>query len=235
MSNKQYKIPSICQHLPCDTIRVSSYYGYRIHPITHKRTFHNGIDIASLGNLYAPFRCTVEDIYWNDARGNVVILQFYRRVKGHYIRFLAQHLAKGSIKVHKGDSCFAGNIIATLGNTGKSAGVHLHYEIHISKDKKNWEVINPLEFITNFKSQTITHTLSIENDEKSDGYVLEVKKLQELLNQSNLGVKLQEDGLFGGNTENALKLFQKKYGLKEDGICGGKTLDKLLELFPKQL
>ena len=71
--------------------------------------------------------------------------------------------------------------------------------------------------------------------QKSDGYVLEVKKLQELLNQSNLGIKLQEDGLFGGNTENAVKLFQQKYKLKVDGICGGQTLDKLLELYPNQL
>lgn len=226
-----YIIQPICEKLPCDTIRISSFYGYRIHPITHKRTFHNGIDIASSGNLYAPFDGIVADIYYNNARGYVVELQLKSKSKGYYIRFLAQHLAKNSIKVKKGDKCSAGEIIATLGNTGASAGVHLHYEIHVSKDGKNWEVIDPLKFITNYSSQPIEHVLSIENDEKRDGYVLEVKRLQELLNKCKLGIKIKEDGLFGANTENALKLFQKKYNLDIDGVCGQQTRGKLNELF----
>ena len=58
----------------------------------------------------------------------------------------------------------------------------------------------------------------------------EVKKLQEMLN--TLGYDCgTADGKFGTKTQNAVKEFQKKYGLKVDGIVGAATYDKILELY----
>lgn len=53
-----------------------------------------------------------------------------------------------------------------------------------------------------------------------------VRAIQERL--SNLGIAVEVDGIFGEQTENALKRFQKKYKAKEDGIVGPETLGKLL-------
>jgi N-acetylmuramoyl-L-alanine amidase len=53
----------------------------------------------------------------------------------------------------------------------------------------------------------------------------EVRELQTKLNQVGQGIKV--DGIFGRNTENAVRNFQKSHGLKADGIAGKKTIDAL--------
>ena len=56
----------------------------------------------------------------------------------------------------------------------------------------------------------------------------DVRKLQEDLNNKVPSVKLKVDGDFGPKTKEAVERFQKMYGLKADGIAGGKTLSTLL-------
>lgn len=228
---KTFKLPIIASCSPCETIRVSSFYGYRIHPITKRNTWHAGVDIASSGYLYAPFDGTVVDSYYNKTRGYVLVIQYKRKKSGYYVRFLAQHLAKNSIKVKEKDKVIAGQKIATIGSTGSSTGVHLHFEIHVSKDNKTWKVVNPIDFLAQLPSHQIKHTLTIENDEKRDGYVLEVKKLQECLNKLYKKASLTLDGLFGANTEKWVKQFQKDNKLVIDGMFGPSSLKILREKF----
>lgn len=222
-------IPKVCKQLPCKDIKVTSFYGYRLHPVLKKQAFHNGIDFGTTGIFSSPFKGKVTEVFYNEIRGYVVTVQYVSKVNGKYIRILGQHLKKNSTVVKVGQSVTAGQKLAVIGSTGRSTGTHLHFEVHISEDGKNWTVVNPLKFFTDFTSSPITHTLAMD---KNSGYVLEVLRLQQLLNTNLPNVKLVEDGLFGDNTRWAVKEFQKKYGLKVDGSFGPKSLAQMKKLYP---
>lgn len=61
----------------------------------------------------------------------------------------------------------------------------------------------------------------------------EVKSLQKDLNR--LGAKIEEDGIFGEGTKDAVKDFQKEYKLDDDGIAGPKTLSKLASVIKEKI
>ena len=104
--------------------RLSDAYGYRIHPITGKRTFHNGIDLSNKKGT--PIYTT--------ANGEVISVG-YKTKLGKYIKIKHKfgfvtvygHLSKSIVK--KGDKLSKGTIIGEMGSTGKSTGSHLHYEV----------------------------------------------------------------------------------------------------------
>lgn len=102
---------------------VTSPYGYRIHPITGVRTFHDGVDIGSPNN---------EPIYaMRD--GEVIVAG----VLGGYGNFVRIRHADGSttgyghmsrIRASTGQKVVAGTRIGDVGSTGDSTGAHLHVE-----------------------------------------------------------------------------------------------------------
>jgi murein DD-endopeptidase MepM/ murein hydrolase activator NlpD len=110
---------------PAQSTRITSPYGYRIHPITKKKTFHYGIDIGQLRTPYEPITAVADGevivSHFNKARGYLVIIQ--------HVGFAAlyQHLNKMGIPV--GTKVKAGDKIGNMGNSGASAGVHLHFEV----------------------------------------------------------------------------------------------------------
>jgi murein DD-endopeptidase MepM/ murein hydrolase activator NlpD len=119
---------------PCEG-RVSSGFGYRVHPISHKKTFHNGLDIAvPIGTVIkAPDAGKITE-YWNhDKGGKCLALTTWNGV-----RFGFAHLS--ARLVEKGMAVSAGQAIAHSGNTGASTGPHLHFTM--SKQGK-W--INPAD------------------------------------------------------------------------------------------
>ena len=124
--------------LEAKTYWISSYYGYRTDPITEKRKFHAGIDLAA--NRGTPVHASgkgkvVFAGYSYGGYGNVIKVDHgdgYTSIYGHLNR----------IKTKKGSIVERGDVIGEVGSTGRSTGPHLHYEIQ--KDKKP---INPVKYM----------------------------------------------------------------------------------------
>jgi len=118
--------------------RLTSGFGYRIHPFTGYNVFHEGIDIAN--QIGTPVRATADGIVsfvgYKDYFGNVV--QISHPASGFQTIF--GHLNKAAVLV--GQMVKRGDIVGYLGNSGRSTGPHLHYEVH-----KLSEIVNPLDFI----------------------------------------------------------------------------------------
>jgi len=104
---------------------VSSYYGYRIHPIHNDRRMHNGIDIGlpTGTELLATFDGTVASVdNQPNGYGLVVVIENEDGVRARYAHC-------DEIFVVAGQTITQGEVIATVGNTGASTGAHLHMEV----------------------------------------------------------------------------------------------------------
>ena len=111
---------------------VNSEYGRRLSPWTGAPEFHSGIDVASERGtpVKAPGPGTVVFAGSQAEYGNTVILDH-----GNDIKSLYGHLQK--IHVTPGQRVERGQVIAVSGNTGKSSGPHLHYEILVKGQAVN--------------------------------------------------------------------------------------------------
>ncbi len=117
--------------------RITSKFGYRIHPIFKRREFHKGVDFAQREGV---------PILAVDS-GFVVKIGYEKNGFGLYV---VQKLLNGRLAFYahcykvmaaEGDFIEKGQIIALLGNTGRSTGPHLHLGI---KEDNKW--VNPLKF-----------------------------------------------------------------------------------------
>ncbi len=120
-------IPAIQPVLNKDLTRVASGYGMRIDPVYHVRKFHQGMDFtAPTGTeVFATGNAKVTFSGWKQGYGNTVILDHgfgYETVYAHLYKSL----------VRKGQKVRRSDIIALVGNTGKSTGPHLHYEVRLN-------------------------------------------------------------------------------------------------------
>ncbi|PIB39073.1 M23 family metallopeptidase [Maribacter sp. 4G9] len=118
-------IPSINPLNPKKLKRISSKFGKRFHPIDNKTKRHLGIDISSKKGtaIHASAAGTViEVIISNDGYGNQVIIK-------HDYGFTTRYAHMHSSIVSEGEAIKKGKIIGFVGNSGKSNGHHLHYEI----------------------------------------------------------------------------------------------------------
>jgi murein DD-endopeptidase MepM/ murein hydrolase activator NlpD len=133
-------IPAIQPVNNKDLKRMASGFGYRTDPIYKTTKFHAGMDFAaSVGT----------EIY---ATGDGVVVRADADASGYgnHVRInhgygyltLYGHMSK--ISVRPGQKVKRGDVIGLVGNTGKSVGPHLHYEVH-----KNNEAINPVNFYYN--------------------------------------------------------------------------------------
>lgn len=120
-----------------DTARVSSTFGVRLDPLTHRPSLHEGLDFVSpVGTpVLASAPGLVTKSEWSGAYGNLVEV---RHAQGFHSRYA--HLSQR--KVAEGDTVDRGAVLGALGNTGRSTGPHLHYEITY-KD----EPINPTQVL----------------------------------------------------------------------------------------
>ena len=122
--------------------RISSPYGWRLHPIDKVRRHHNGLDYASAvgTSVFAIARGTVISagpsrikLANGEPSGGGYIIKIRHKVRGEWITSAYMHLRKGSLAVKKGDKVIEGQKIAESGNTGASTGPHLHFEIQRGK------------------------------------------------------------------------------------------------------
>ena len=129
-------IPAIQPVMNKDLKRVASGYGMRIDPVYHVRKFHQGMDFtAPTGTeVFATGNAKVDFAGWKQGYGNTVILDH-----GYGYKTLYAHLYK--ILVRRGQKVRRSDIIALVGNTGKSTGPHLHYEVRLNNkpvDPRNY-------------------------------------------------------------------------------------------------
>ncbi|ETD73141.1 hypothetical protein V757_00255 [Pelistega indica] len=111
---------------PVGNARITSGYGWRIHPVLKRKKFHQGVDYSvPIGTpVHAAQSGTIVYLGWMSGYGNLVVIKHdnvYSTVYGHLNSF-TKGLKVGS-KVEKGQ------VFAKSGNTGQSTGPHLHYEI----------------------------------------------------------------------------------------------------------
>jgi murein DD-endopeptidase MepM/ murein hydrolase activator NlpD len=129
MAKSQYPVDGV----PGKSWKVTSPFGYRIHPIKKTKKHHNGVDIWQGGEttyLEAWADGKVIAVKPNDSPtsgGHSIIVQ--STVMGKKVTWTYFHMVKGSIKVKVGQKITAGTIVGKMGATGFATGKHLHWEI----------------------------------------------------------------------------------------------------------
>lgn len=118
-------IPAIQPVYNKDLTRMASGYGMRIDPVYRVPRFHAGMDFtAPIGtDIFATGNGTVSFAGWRQGYGNCVIID-------HGFNYQTLYAHMHEIKTRKGIKLKRGDMIGTVGNTGKSTGPHLHYEVH---------------------------------------------------------------------------------------------------------
>ncbi len=113
--------------------RLSSLFGYRIHPITGKAHSHTGIDIPAPSGtpILAAKSGQVVTSGWHDSYGNYVVVDH-----GNGNSTLYAHMSARSVS--EGQMVSQGQEVGKVGTTGSSNGNHLHYEV-----RDNYSRVNP--------------------------------------------------------------------------------------------
>jgi murein DD-endopeptidase MepM/ murein hydrolase activator NlpD len=127
---------------------VSSYYGYRVHPISGEKNYHKGLDIAMPQGteILAGQDGTVTAATYDSGFGYYIVLDDGEGLVSKYAHC-------STLLVSAGQTVNAGDVIALVGSTGNSTGPHLHLEII-----KDGEYLNPLYFtVTNDFGQGPTY------------------------------------------------------------------------------
>jgi murein DD-endopeptidase MepM/ murein hydrolase activator NlpD len=120
-SKKEYEITDL--QLPVQA-PVSSAFGIRKDPFSHQARFHKGLDLAAPEgmNVVPALSGTVVSAGYESGYGNTVMIQHAGGLQTRY-----GHL--GTINVKAGDSVTSQDVLGTVGNTGRSTGPHLHFEV----------------------------------------------------------------------------------------------------------
>jgi len=112
---------------------VTSKFGTRINPVTHKESFHYGIDIGAPEGypIVAPADGTVADVSYSSSYGEKLTIHHDYGIGTFY-----GHCSE--ILVDEGEFVEKGQVVARVGSTGWSTGPHLHFELH-----KDMMILNP--------------------------------------------------------------------------------------------
>ncbi|MCP4639141.1 MAG: M23 family metallopeptidase [bacterium] len=117
--------------------RLTSRFGWRRDPFTHKGRHHSGLDIGATYNspVLSTGRGTVIFSGYEKYFGNVVRIEH-----GYGFVTVYAHLAKRLVE--KGDTVERYDTIGKLGSTGRSTGPHIHYEVHV-----DGKAVNPQKYL----------------------------------------------------------------------------------------
>ena len=124
---------------PIEFKGITSKFGYRMHPILKRREFHHGLDMRA--KMKTPVYATADGIVeWSGMKkksgyGRLIVMQHNYGFKTYF-----GHLKK--VVVKSGQFIKKGDLIAYSGNSGRSNGPHLHYEIRF-----NERVVDPTLFL----------------------------------------------------------------------------------------
>ncbi len=135
--------------------RISSFYGYRIHPIYKRRVFHDGLDFSAPSGteIYAAADGVIESASKSSyGYGNKITID-------HSYGYKTVYAHMKSFTVRRGQNVKRGQLIGTVGNSGLSTSPHLHYEVH-----RNGRKVNPIYYFFNDLSpQDYEEIISIAN------------------------------------------------------------------------
>ncbi len=139
LENKKNLLESTPSIRPVKGGWISSKFGYRKSPFTGKREFHSGLDIANRTGtkIYATAAGRVSYTGKKMLLGEVVIIDH-----GHGVVTRYGHMKKSLVK--RGAKVKRGDVIGLMGNSGRSTGPHVHYEV-----KVNGLSVNPKKYILN--------------------------------------------------------------------------------------
>lgn len=119
--------------------RVSSHYGWRVHPILRVQRMHHGVDIAVPTGT--PVRCLdsgeVVHAGWKGGGGQTVVVQHANGLQTSY-----KHCSR--ILVEPGDRVKRHQVVAEVGATGMATGPHLHFTM-----MRDGESLDPLQYYEN--------------------------------------------------------------------------------------
>ncbi|MFT5260413.1 MAG: murein DD-endopeptidase MepM/ murein hydrolase activator NlpD [Saprospiraceae bacterium] len=123
---------------PTRNLGITSKYGTRVHPTTNQKSFHNGLDLrAKTGtNIYATADGIVKQATYNNLSGKRISLT-------HNFGFGTRYAHLSSMAVKPGDVVQKGDLIGLSGNSGRSSGPHLHYEVRYLE-----KPLDPKHFVT---------------------------------------------------------------------------------------
>jgi hypothetical protein len=227
--------------------KVTSPFGWRIHPIEKYKKHHNGVDLWGanpkiyIEAFHDGLVIAAGTSKLKNADGSLGGVGWYvdirSKINGNFYVHRYAHMVENSLKVKKGQKVEAGTILGIMGNTGASAGRHLHFEINKGKIWR-WTsdgsgFVNPLEFVKNtMDAYQLQESIPLATPEDAPLVpappVQKLKvKTESVLKLGSKGaqvrrlqrrLKLNQDGQFGPLTETAVKAFQKKNGLAETGI-----------------
>jgi len=121
--------------------RITSPFGWRSNPVTGRRELHNGVDLRAPAGQ--PILTTADGIIsrarFHSKLGNSITI-----IHKYGYKTLYAHLDKMNVKV--GDNVRKGDVIGTMGRTGRATGVHLHYGVYLNgkpRDPMNYIVVQP--------------------------------------------------------------------------------------------
>ncbi len=136
---------SVPTTMPVTAGYYSSNYGYRLDPITGRSTFHTGVDIiAAPGtSVMAAAGGMVSFSGFQAEYGMVVEVDHDNGLTSRYA-----HLSKSMVKI--GDVVLKGQLIAQVGNTGRTTGPHLHFEV-----REKGIPLNPNKFLSLGKNDVL--------------------------------------------------------------------------------
>jgi murein DD-endopeptidase MepM/ murein hydrolase activator NlpD len=141
--------------------KVTSPYGWRIHPVQKTKKHHNGIDLwGAAETIYIESAYDGEVVFAGPSKtknpdGSVggfgYHVQVRSRENGMWIVNNYCHMKEGSIKVKTGQKIEAGTVLGVMGATGMVTGKHLHWETCIGKTYK-WTgdgkgYLDPMKFL----------------------------------------------------------------------------------------
>jgi len=150
---------------PLSYRRISTKFGFRIHPITKRKQFHSALDLAANTgtHIFAPADGVV--VYAGKKRfyGNFLLIRH-----GFGFETAYGHLHHINVKI--GDYVKKGEYIAQSGNTGRSTGPHLHYEIrYLSK----W--LDPEPFMKEWSFDSYKNVMQKNKIVKWDSLIKELR------------------------------------------------------------
>ena len=118
--------------------RISSPFGYRIHPTLNTKKLHSGVDLAAPGGspILAAYDGKVVAAAYNASMGNYVMID-------HGDNLITVYMHASALYVKTGQTVSAGEKIAAVGTTGRSTGNHLHFGVRL-----NGEYVDPMPYIS---------------------------------------------------------------------------------------
>lgn len=147
--------PEVFFPMVSGTYTLSSPYGYRLHPTLGYMKLHAGQDYsAPVGTpIYAAAAGTVVTAGMVAGTGTVTI---QHEVGGQTWYTSYMHMYEDGIYVKTGDQVTAGQLIAGVGNTGRSTGAHLHFETRTANDDADETTVDPATWLAQYGAVELT-------------------------------------------------------------------------------